>query len=533
MLIDLYDEQAGKNFDTPICIIGGGVAGLMLAKRLLSFGWSVLITECGGVDFEKDIQSLAAGPSVGQKYYNLVDSSLRLLGGTTVIWGGRCAELNPEDFTIRPWVPHSGWPINHADLAPYYRETAAIFQVPTPDDGVQPLLSKAPVLRLLHGGDLAVNSWSFDDQADRFIAERVTDITEHPNCRVLLHAAATRLNLSADGSRVHSITVANRARSATITAGHVVVATGGIESPRLLLNSDDVVKTGIGNQHDLAGRFFMEHPHARGGRLEGGKQMDLLRALARTHHLPSGRHTALLRLSAQGQERRQSLNTAMTLGAKPPEHACQALLDRTYSAIKHRLDPYTCNRRLWRATKRAAVAISQSTDPLRPWLMLRAGIRELSMVIRAEQAPNPDSRVLLARETDALGMRRAQLDWQLTGLDKHTVQQLVAALDERLATHGLGHAIPAAWLEDTAITWASDPLVCAHAFGGYHHMGTLRMADDPRHGVVDRHCRVHGIANLHVAGSSVFPTSGWANPTYTIVALALRLGDRLGRYTGK
>lgn len=149
------------------------------------------------------------------------------------------------------------------------------------------------------------------------------------------------------------------------------------------------------------------------------------------------------------------------------------------------------------------------------------------MIVRAEQAPNPDSRISLGRGCDALGMPRVDLHWQLTELDKHSVRVLVSTMDRTLQQLGLGRVVPASWLDDPSILWKTDPLISAHPIGGYHHMGTVRMAEDPLHGVVDRNGKVHGLENLYVAGSSVFPTSGWANPTYSIIALSLRLGDHL------
>jgi choline dehydrogenase-like flavoprotein len=140
-----------------------------------------------------------------------------------------------------------------------------------------------------------------------------------------------------------------------------------------------------------------------------------------------------------------------------------------------------------------------------------------------EQQPNRDSRVTLSERRDALGLPATRLDWRLTAADKASLLRNLRALGAEFAGAGLGRlhlSLPEgdAWPHDLT--------------GGNHHMGTTRMATDPRDGVVDAHCQVHGTANLHVAGSSVFPTSGAANPTLTLVALALRLADRLRSLLG-
>jgi choline dehydrogenase-like flavoprotein len=155
----------------------------------------------------------------------------------------------------------------------------------------------------------------------------------------------------------------------------------------------------------------------------------------------------------------------------------------------------------------------------------KAGRLDVALLVRAEQAPNPDSRLTLSGEKDALDMPRLKLDWRLSEIDVRSVEILVQALGEELKRLGLGTVEPASWLSGGS--WKTDPLISAHPIGGYHHMGTTRMSADPRSGVTDARARVHGISNLYVAGSSLFPTSGWANPTLTILALALRTADHI------
>lgn len=530
MLLDLREIAGPHVFEAPVCILGAGAAGVTLARHLLARGHAVLVADSGGADFEAAVQALAEGTSSGHPYYGLGDVNLRMVGGTTPIWGGRCAELDLIDFETRPWVPHSGWPIGHADLAPYYREAARTLEITEPVAGRAALMRRFPLLRALDEDTLRVGCWSFDDKPNRFALPNLGDMVAHPRARLLMHATATALNVSADGRRILSVKVRDvSGRRAVIRAGRFVLALGGIETPRLLLASNGVAPAGIGNGHDLVGRFFMEHPHARGGRLETPASWQLLAAFGRTHRVDGARHAALLGLQPRVQRAHATLNSAFTLGARQGERDAPFWAMRTYGALKHRLDPSAFNRRLWRGVKGAALWAHERVDPLRPWLLVRAGARELALIVRAEQAPNPDSRLTLTAERDALGVPRVDLHWRLTDLDKHSVRVLVAAVGEVMQTRGLGHAVPAAWLEDTTTLWRTDPLISAHPIGGYHHMGTARMADDPARGVVDRDGRVHGLENLFVAGSATFPTSGWANPTLTILALAVRLGDHLDR----
>jgi choline dehydrogenase-like flavoprotein len=203
------------------------------------------------------------------------------------------------------------------------------------------------------------------------------------------------------------------------------------------------------------------------------------------------------------------------------------LAKRVYDHVHLRVNPTERGRTLWHLAKGSARWVQTCTDPLLPWLRLQLGTAGLYLSVRAEQAPNPASRVRLTDERDALGMPKLALDWRFSELDKRTLRVVAEQLGADLAAAGAGRVEVEEWLRDDAVPWKTDPLIGNHPIGGFHHMGTTRMANDPRRGVVDADCRVHGVENLFIAGSSVFPTSGWANPTLTILALALRLADHL------
>ncbi|MFT5695123.1 MAG: choline dehydrogenase-like flavoprotein, partial [Myxococcota bacterium] len=158
---------------------------------------------------------------------------------------------------------------------------------------------------------------------------------------------------------------------------------------------------------------------------------------------------------------------------------------------------------------------------------LARGSHRLYVSVRGEQAPNPDSRVVLSSECDALGVRKANLDWRMSSIDKESVAVLVDNLSKELGRLGLGKVEPSTWLSEQETAWPNDPTVGTHPIGGYHHIGTTRMSASPSEGVVDANSQVHGVHNLFVAGSSVFPTGGWANPNFTIVAMTVRLADHL------
>lgn len=519
MHFDLEHDDIPATRLTEVCIIGAGAAGIGVARRLLAQGRSVVLLESGGLDYEPDTADLGAGRNVGEDYYDLEDSRLRFFGGTTAIWGGRCAELDPIDFERRDWVPHSGWPVSRETLAPYYREAWAELGFPQGPDTAAAMKAAGVPLPDLDPGRLTLGTWQFDERFNRFTFDACKDLREHPRCTIVTHATVTRIGAGGAGAVTHVQAKSLTGRTLRVHARYFVLAAGGLENPRLLLANR------LGNDRDLVGRFFMEHPHARGGRVVEGAAWTLLKAFARRHRLNGRKVAALIAPSAARQAERRILNTSMIVAGRQPADARQFIGMRAYSGLKHKTAPTRAGRGLWMLTKRAASFVQEHADPLRPWLLHKMGGLDLALLVRAEQAPNPDSRVQLDTESDPLGVPRIKLDWRLTELDVESVAVLVEDFGHELERLGMGRVEVAEWLLGSGRRWTTDPLISLHPIGGYHHIGTTRMAASPAEGVCDPEGRVHGLANLYVAGSSLFPTSGWANPTLTIVALAKRTGD--------
>lgn len=525
---DLHQAESAASLATEVCVVGCGVAGITAARRLLELGRSVVLLESGGLDYEPATAALNAGENIGADYYDLEDARLRFFGGTTAIWGGRVAELDPIDLETRAWVPHSGWPITWDELSAYYRPARRRFGIPeTPTEAAE-LAAAGAAPPAFDPQLLALGVWSFDRKFNRFVFAECKDLVGHPRCRIITHATVTEIRLDPEGRTVERLVVNSLAgRRLEVTARDFVLAAGGLENPRLLLASRSVLPMGVGNAYDQVGRYFMEHPHARGGRVLGDGAWPLLKAFGRSHLLGEQELAGLIKPSAALQAQAQVLNSSLTIAARQPAHAAEAWGMAAYNRVKHSVAPTRGGRALWMATKQAAKWAQRRTDPARPWLMHKLGLRDVALLIRAEQAPNPESRVLLTDRTDPLGLPRLALDWRMTELDVRSVAVLVDTLARELRRLGLGRVEAAPWLADPAGGWRTDPLISAHPIGGYHHMGTTRMSADPRSGVTDSFGRVHGVANLHVVGSSVFPTSSWANPTLTIAALALRTADRI------
>ena len=525
MLINLSDLEADQTLNCDVCIVGAGVAGQTLAMTLVEKGVDVLLCESGGRDFNSEIQALAEGRNIGETYYDLHTSRLRLFGGTAAIWGGRCAELDPIDFETRDFVPHSGWPISKTDLDSHYKKIFDQLGLERPDEtGLWDRINqpKPP----FNSDRLTAGLWCFDENGERFTDPNRGSLSR---VRTLLQATLTELDVAENG-HVKAATFSDLSKkSVRVKASTFVLAAGAMETVRLLMGAVPARPEGFGNAQDQLGRFFMEHPHARGGQILAANMAQAIRALPRALRVKGRRYAAYLRPSETLQREAGILNSSLSFA--PRRHA-GLKMDAVRAAkdkLKHDLPSTRFWRSLYKNMKAVGIKGRELTDP---WPTVRKLKRKpetfgLYAVIRAEQAPNPDSRLTLSGETDAAGLRRLDFDWQLQDIDKRSVKVLMETLDSEFKNLGWGEIIPAAWINEPEVVWNFDPLISSHSIGGYHHMGGTRMSSSAKTGVVDENCRLHESPNLYIASSSVFPTGGWANPTVTIMALADRLGDHL------
>lgn len=516
MLTDLRSWPADRDLTCDVCVLGAGAAGITLATELADTGLAVYLLDGGGLTPEADTQDLFNGESAGHPGANPGYCRLRYFGGTTNHWQGWCAPLSDDDFAARAWVPLSGWPIDAATLAPYYRRAAALCQL-----GDDPLsITQVPALLTdSAGGQLQPGQWRFSPPT-RFGPTYRDTLQRADNVEVLLHANFRRFETDAAGGtirRLHASTLTGR--TVGIAARIFVLACGGLENPRLLLLSDEAEAAGLGNSSGMVGRCFMQHIEVDAGRIVSAAPQPLAEAFAaRDLHGGPGRHH--WRPASGYRAEAQGLSWGAAVNGR-----------RQYSA------GYDAAQGLWNDLKRGNWPDDLGPQ-LRTLLADFSGLvgdlydpddasLELTLRLYGEQAPNPDSRVTLTDRTDALGLRRLRVDWRLGSGDRQSLQSAAHAVGTELGARGLGRLQLAPWLRGDSAAWPD------RIWGGCHHLGTTRMADDPGTGVVDRNCRMHTVDNLYVAGSSVFPTGGYVPPTLTIVALACRLADHLKTLLGE
>jgi choline dehydrogenase-like flavoprotein len=526
--------------------VGAGAAGISLALQYIGTGISVVLLESGGLEADAATQSLYAGTVADERLHSPPDRyRQRRFGGTTTIWGGRCMPFDEIDFEARDWLPHSGWPFQIAELLPYYAAAnrlceagefayAAAAALPA---GSQPIIAD---FHSEHFSDDTLERFSCPTDFGARYLHRLQAAT---NIRLILHANVTNIRLLPAGDGVASLDVRTLAGARTsVTARHFVLATGGIETPRLLLASRDQLGSGIGNRHDQVGRYYMCHLAGTIGAIR------IRRPLAAVHHgydLSSEGIYCRRRFALRaGVQRERSLGNFVARLHHPritdPAHR-NAVLSLLYMAKP--FIPYEYAKRLHGDEQSGTGAwlrhaLNVATGPAEaagfawhmlrdrklaerkfPSIILKSRANLYSIDFHAEQQPNAGSRITLGSEPDALGMPRVHVDWQYTANDVATVKGALALLAQDFAGAGVGE------LEYQPESVEYE-MTRYGAYGG-HHIGTARMGSDAATSVVNADCRVHGIDNLYIAGAATFPTSSQANPTLTIVALALRLAQHL------
>lgn len=520
--VDLRVLADGAVVRTDVCIVGSGPAGIVLAQEVADGATDIVVLESGGRAQSAGADALDAVTNVGAP--RLPEQRMarnRELGGSTATWWGRAATFADIDFRARAWVPGSGWPIRQEEIAAFLPRAAARLGVgvPTSTAALGLLGGRLPVP---DGAPFAPFAWTYSRTADSSEQVlRVADVAtaaDVPGTRLFVNATVTHLDTDPDTRRVRAVEVrAPDGGIRHVEARTVVLCAGGIENARLLLASNRIAAAGLGNGHDLVGRYLMDHPR---GPVAAYRPEDfaavqrLLGSFRADTPIGQVRVVPGVVLDPAVQEREQLLHAALWVEGGFADD-----------------DPLVAMKRLTRLTSpRADVVNLVRGAPLVAETLVRTRLRNRSAVrlrdhqlVHAivEQQPDQDSRITLDTITDAYGVPRARIDWRVGEAESRTVRR-AAGLFADLSTR-LGLPRPDL---DEAVTADAGPLPLLDAA---HPTGTTRMAASPEHGVVDTDLRVHGMDNLYVLGSSVFPTAGHANPTQMITAFAVRLGDHLKR----
>jgi choline dehydrogenase-like flavoprotein len=539
MLTSFARQDSIPNCD--ICVVGAGPVGIALALACERNGRSVLVLESGHEQPDRFAATLTAGHVVDAGRHAAPDIAIcRGLGGTSRWWGGRCVPLDDVDFAKRPHLPDAAWPIAHQEISRWYEAAACFF-------GIDPSRFTAAPAPLAAFGDVRCDQferWAPEIDAGR---KHRSQLAKSRCVTVMMGATVTELLLAEDGRRVVGLTLGDTNRTVRIAPRRVVLASGGLETTRLLLRAQQMRPSLFGGHDGPLGRGYMGHI--------SGKIADLVladpKAVAAYDFFMDEGVFARRRftLKPEAQLRDSLLNIAFWID-NPPFYQFGhrngvlslvwlaltiAPLGRLLVSEGVRVShvgpaPHRWASHLWNvmrsplSTLREIAVISRArllSTPRRPGFLLTSSDGRYALHYHAEQAPTRASRIRLCDRKDALGLPFLDIDLRYTETDARSVLQAHELLDRSLRQSGLGrleYRVPAEARIASILQQASD---------GYHQIGTTRMGLRPEDSVVDAECRVHGVDNLYVSSSSVFPTSGQANPTFAAVALALRLAAHL------
>ncbi|MFH7242672.1 MAG: GMC oxidoreductase [Spirulina sp.] len=564
MLIDARHLGEADVLAADICIVGAGPAGITIAREFNSSSFKVLLLESGGFTPDPKVDDLSRGSNQGDPYPAPDGMRERGFGGTAKVWpivlnqgrlGVRYVPLDPIDFEQRDWIPYSGWPINREDLDPYYARAHVVAQSgPYTYDFKDWETEDARAI--VFPGHCATTQMFQFGPLDAFTETYRHELEQSQNVSLVTYAHALELRTDELAKSITSIDVGTVERNRfSVNARVVILAQGGLEVPRLLMISNRTKRCGLGNEHDLVGRFLMDHPVIRPGVLVPDNpsivnQLSLYDARwvngARVIGKP------ILTAEIQRKEKLVNINTAIF---PRPGWAQINLLRKIFpngqrvsspalqssrvlkQALKQRKWPQDMPRhmaaivsglddmiyRVWRKPGRNRFG----SFPLFGYDFDHGGWSDLDykdkkfgcfdLLHVTEQTPDPNNRVRLSEDCDQFGYRRMVVEWRHSDADRLRIKRAMEIFAQEFKSAGLGivkveldHGMPPIW----------SPSI-------HHPMGTTRMHDSPTQGVVDRNCQVHGIENLFVASSSAFPTGGYANPTLTILALGIRLADHI------
>lgn len=545
-----------------LVIVGAGPTGLTIAEQCSGPGRKVLVVESGEELETAEHSALNEVENIGElqteaqirKRTEFHGSQARFwspevqpfgvrcraFGGSTHAWAGKSAPFDELDFKARSWVPHSGWPIDHQHITPYLLRAIDVLN----------LSPKQPPGRF-HKEGLHSFYWQFArSRIDRLDIMRFGQefLARRPaNLHVLLDATVRCVGLNREGSKFSHIDVVSvGGKCARINATFCVLASGGIENARLLLASNDVCSKGIGNHFDVVGRYLMDHVSARVGRFQTDQIAELTKLFGfyglhhenRAHMFAHG-----LALTPEVQERDQILNAAVFFSTErasdDPWVALKKLLNSRSSDVgRDLLSVVSGSGFIARGMGMKILSDTRTPKIIKDLIVNGAILLSPNLVAEefqsrglphklsglrieaiCEQAPDASSRVTLSDRKDRFGVPLAKIDWRIGDLERKTLLRIAELSHQALGRAELPTPILESWTRDRP----QDLVIIDMA----HTLGATRMATDRTKGVVDPDCRVHGVDNLYVAGGSVFPTSGHANPTLMILALATRLADHL------
>lgn len=550
MLVDVKTVQNDTTYRADIAIVGAGPAGIVLALELANSGYDVALIESGYLQFSETVQKLGESSYLEPNFHAPMSvCTRRQVGGTSVIWGGRCLPHDPIDFDQREYIPYSSWSITYEDLVIYFQQACDYFFCGKSEFDINNIsnIEQKSIIPGLPDEEVLTSTLERWSLPTNFGKKYFNELKHSEQIKLLYGLTCTEIETNDKGDQVellHAKTL--NGKTVRVKCKKYVLAGGGLNTTRLLLASDRNHPGGIGNHSGLLGRFYMGH-------LSG--------EIAVVHFTTPPKDTVFgfdrdldktyvrrrFSFSREFLHKEKLSNTVAWLGSPKfgdPNHQ-NGILSTSYVALNF---PILKNYLTSSAIRDSAIGekkgiyrqhviniLKDFTSTVAfipgfaygrfiahrkiPALFVYSAANEYPLHYHSEQVPNPNSTVSLSDEPDELGMRKLNINLRYTQQDIDNLIRVHQFWDQHLRKHDCGYL--------KYLTAEPEASIWEQARDGFHQIGTTRMSAHPEDGVVDVNCKVHGINNLFIASSSVFVTSGQANPTFMIVVFALRLADKL------
>jgi choline dehydrogenase-like flavoprotein len=514
MFRDLDSMGSDQSLVYEICIVGTGPSGISLATKFNNTKYSIVMLESGGLLPDPKYQTLNKGKNSGPRFLSLDGSRIRCWGGGSLLWAGHCGQFSQDEFNQKEYIPLSGWPINKEDLNKYYEEASGLLGINYElfggerylDDIWNLGLSKFDVQKSFLSESLLLKA---NSENRNFGTKFKNEIQSSDNIDVIYHATVTNIQLSENRKTVTNLIINSlNGNKAIIKANVYILAAGALENPRLLLASNVGINNAEGNNRHFVGKCFMSHPGvSEAAEIHNTNNVSSVCLKNNNFHNVDKNIIPYLQVKDNLRITNKLLKHSIEIKAYP-----DLINGSTYwsGRIFSEFDKLKGNFQIMESIEKLLCRLSGNKYNSLLW----------DVGVGIEQQPRLNNKLNLDGDVDSLGVPLLNMYWDnLSELEKNTIIEAIKLLAQELGMNNTGRIKLTKNLLSGEAFNQQDPI--------NHHIGTTRMSDSILTGVVDKNCKVFSVSNLYLSGSSVFTTSSNVNPTFTIIALSLRLGDHL------
>ena len=482
MFISIEEVENNSTLNSDVCIIGGGPAGITLAKELEKF--NVILIEGGELEFSEKSQNLYKGSIAGNPKYrpDLDICRLRYWGGTSNHWGGWCAPLSKFDFERKDYNPGGEWPISYEkDYLPYLDEACNYCDIEKFNNQFEKEIDNS--------SKLLKSYWHFS-KPTLFGEKFFTDFKKNQNLKIIYGANFYKFTETNGEVKTSSFISYDKNKIIKLSSKIFILCCGGMENARILLSQKLLYENNSLKAHNMIGKSFQEHiAVGRIAEIIPFNQIDksMFNFVKKSYLIKNYKNYDDLFKLTSNYRQKNKLKKQIRFSLKPSHLLKQNTLNTSFLFEEH----------------------------------IKNDVKTIDLTPLTEQSVNKLSRISLDKDTDELGMRKIKFNWNLTTLDKSSIFKNLKLFGEEMARLGYGRLKMNKIYSEFIDGWGSN------TGGGAHHMCTTKMSDNIKKGVVDSNCKLFKTSNFFIAGSSVFPSGGSVNPTLSIVALSIRLSKHL------